>query len=77
MTRILLLFICVLLTFSTNLFSQEEVDVFKRIFTYTDSLSKAPQKGVVKYNEYITHLDTLISDLTANNQAKNLPGLTS
>jgi flagellar capping protein FliD len=47
MTRILLLFICVLLTFSTNLFSQEEVDVFKRIFTYTDSLSKAPQKGVV------------------------------
>lgn len=47
MTRILLLFICVLLTFSTNLFSQEGVDVYKRIFAYADSLSKAPQKGVV------------------------------
>jgi hypothetical protein len=47
MTRILLFFICLFLTVSNNLFAQDEVAVYKRIFAYTDSLSKAPQKGVV------------------------------
>jgi hypothetical protein len=47
MTRSLLLFICALLTISNNLRAQEEIAVYKRLFAYTDSLSKAPQKGVV------------------------------
>lgn len=47
MTKRLLFFICILLAVSNNLTAQEEIAVYKRIFAYADSLSKAPQKGVV------------------------------
>jgi hypothetical protein len=45
--KTLLFFIGTLLMISLNLKAQDEIAVYKKIFAYADSLSKAPQKGVV------------------------------
>jgi hypothetical protein len=47
MTKVPLHFTCLLLIISLNLKAQDDITIYKKLFAYSDSLSRVSQKGVV------------------------------
>ncbi len=50
MTKRLLFFTCTLLTITLSLKAQDETIIYRKLFAYSDSLSKTTQKGIVSKN---------------------------